>query len=116
MILGRFYFKQTLNGNLLGEFSNYMINQNTTESADLISEFDQMFIGNYRATWFGHMAESLDLEIRFKSNENNRIYSLIWSKNQEIIFIGEGFLVDNILIGDYRDDELEQVIGNLINS
>ena len=37
MINGRFYFTQTQNGNLLGEYSNSRSDRNYTESADVTS-------------------------------------------------------------------------------
>lgn len=112
MVLGRFYFKQSINGNLLGEYSNAEMNRNRTESADIVSVFSHPFIGNYSSTLFEQSAQSLNLEIQFKLNSNNRIYTLTWTNSQAIIFRGEGFLVDNVLIGDYRDQELEQLIEN----
>jgi len=112
MVLGRFYFKQTANGNLLGEFSNTGMQVNRTESADITSRFNLPFIGTYRSTWFEQNEQSLDLEIQYKIDSNNRIYTLIWSNNGAITFVGEGFVVDSILIGDYRDDELNLFIRN----
>lgn len=114
MVLGRFYFKQTLNGNLLGEFSNTEMNQNRTESADLTTELGEPFIGIYSSTWLEQNEQYLDLEIQYKINSNNRIYNLIWSNNGATTFLGEGFVVDNILIGDYRDNELQQIIRSII--
>lgn len=110
MVLGRFYFRQTSNGNLLGEYSNTLMNHNRTESADIISDFNLPFIGKYRSTWFEQSAQSLELEIEFKINSNDRIYNLTWRNTRSVVFRGEGFLVDNILIGDYRDEELQQFI------
>lgn len=116
MILGRFYFKQTTNGNLTGEFSNYAMSGNTTESADIMTTFTQPFIGEYRSTWFEENAESLILIISSSNGTNNRIYTLRWTNpnNDEPTFLGEGFIVDGILIGDYRDDILNRAIPNLL--
>ncbi|HEX8562713.1 MAG TPA: hypothetical protein VF676_07015 [Flavobacterium sp.] len=112
MVLGRFYFKQTANGNLLGEFSNTGMGLNKTESADIISRFNIPFIGTYRSTWFQQTAQSLNLEIQFKIDSNDRIYSLTWTNNNNVAFLAEGFIVDDILIGDYRDEELQRFIEN----
>lgn len=109
MILGRFYFKQTVNGNLLGEFSNDESPRNVCECSNIVSGLDEPFIGQYRSTWFERTAQSLTLEIGFKEDTNNTIYTLQWRNNRRIIFHGEGFLVDDILIGDYRDFEMEDV-------
>lgn len=116
MVLGRFYFKQTANGNLLGEYSNTEMNLNRTEGADITSLFSLPFIGTYTTTWFEQSAQSLNLEIQFKVNGNNRIYSLTWTNNGNTVFVGQGFLVDGILIGDYRDNELERIIRSFLNS
>lgn len=43
MILGRFYFKQTQNGNLLGEFSNQRSDFNHSESADFLNARNERY-------------------------------------------------------------------------
>lgn len=101
-IIGRFYFKQTRNGNLLGEFSNYKSTRNFTESANIISGFHSDFIGNYIATWNENKPTTLNLTITNKPSTNG-IFSLVWSENDKPIFKGEGFIVDDILLGDYQD-------------
>ncbi len=48
---GRFYFKQTSNGNLIGEFSNdHSQNEISTESADL-KIANGNYLGEYYSTW-----------------------------------------------------------------
>ena len=106
-IIGRFYFKRTQNGNLLGEFSNNVILRNSTESADIIEPLDG-FRGKYYTTWQEN-GESIFalLTIGFKDNTGNSIYQLSWTDNDgNTMFIGEGFLFDGILVGDYRDFEI----------
>ena len=101
--LGRFYFKQTANGNLSGEYSHEGIDANYTETANLTSVFQQSFIGKYDSVWLENGPESLELEIGFKPKTNDKIYTLKWlEKNGNSKFEGEGFLVDDILIGSYR--------------
>lgn len=115
MVLGRLYFKQTINGNLLGEYSNTEMDQNRTESADITSVFNLPFIGTYTSTWFEQSAQTLELTIGFKDETNNSIYTLIWIDSRGVLFRGEGILVDNILICDYRDEELELQITDLFH-
>jgi len=109
-IYGRFYYKQTQNLNLLGEFSNYTTFRNHTESADINHTNDsemkispQPFIGEYTATYqTDNEAYLLKLSISYKSNSNNSIFTLKWTdKSNKTVFEGEGFLVDNLLVGDY---------------
>ena len=106
-IIGRFYFKQTQNGNLLGEFSNSGMTSIDSESATLIPPLlislpTQKFIGEYNSTWFEDKAKFLALEIKFKYLNNDKIYTIEWKdKSGNPVFKGEGFLVDDILIGDY---------------
>lgn len=108
-LIGRFYFKKTLNGNLIGEYSNNSSFENKTEGADILDNRNDKdsFSGKYKSTWFDKKAISLNLIIDFKEKSNNTIYKLIWEDNSEVIFYGEGFVVDDILIGDYRNFELK---------
>jgi len=46
---GRFWFKRTVNGNLIGEFSNNVSESISTESADLITT-PESFVGVYILT------------------------------------------------------------------
>ena len=106
-IIGRFYFKRTQNHNLLGEFSNNVHPGNFTESADCI-KITENFVGDYHATWQDNAVVIFaKLTINYKPNTRNTIFQLEWtSKNGEKMFEGEGFLFDNILIGDYRNFEI----------
>ena len=105
-LIGRFWFKKTQNGNLIGEFSNSSSDEISSESADnqLINS-SKDFQGKYKSTW-QEKGEHLisDLIIMLKQNTITNIYSLEWRDlDGDIIYIGEGIIVDNILIGDYRD-------------
>ncbi len=102
-ILGEFYFKRTVNGNLLGEFTNNKSEIIISESANIISSSTN-FIGVYNSTW-EHDKEAFfaTLTIEYK-NKQKTIYSLKWV-GIGIAFWGEGFVVDDILIGHYRDFE-----------
>ena len=103
-LIGRFYFKQTINGNLIGEFSNNLISRIITESSNLEGEFSNPFIGRFRTIWHQELANTLVLTISNRRETENRIFELIWRDDEENeVFYGEGFIVDGILIGDYRD-------------
>lgn len=116
MILGRFYFRQTQNGNLLGEFSNQRSHENRTESADLITSVTEAFIGDYNATWFEGGAITNHLRIFPKPNSNNQILLLEWTDaNNRFVFRGEGFIVDGILIGNYWDNDIPEGLRAVIN-
>ncbi len=107
--IGSFYFKQTENGNLLGEFSNNSMDNNTTESADIIKIEDAVFIGNYKSSWIeNENAELLNLNIKLETN--SKIYKLTWYKNviDKPTFFGKGFIVDKILVGNYQDFQIEK--------
>ena len=102
MIIGNFYFQQTENGNLLGEYTNTSIKKIYTEFAIPITNFEIPFIGKFNSTWFEEdnlLIISSILEIEKISNFK---YDLKWKNDNKIIFIGEGFVKDNMLIGFYK--------------
>ena len=102
-IKGSFYFKQTKNNNLIGEFTNNSLNRNHTESADITTNYEAPFIGTFISTYHAdNTSFLLSLIISYKPNSNNKIYDLKWLKGNNNEFEGQGFLVDDILIGDYR--------------
>ena len=105
-ILGRFYFKQTQQGNLIGEYSNQNSKEVWSESANKDKDNpNEPFIGKYTSTWGeSDSAKLCELTIEPKRNTTG-IFSLSWIKGKEPIFKGEGFIADNILIGDYQDCE-----------
>ena len=101
-LIGRFYFKQTSNGNLIGEFSNNLSDGIATESADSIGKTNN-YIGDYNSTWQENGKRRFsNLKISQKAGTSNTIFTLEWTDNGRQIFLGEGMLCDNILIGDYR--------------
>lgn len=106
--IGRFYFKQSKNGNLLGEFSNRENIAILVECANRINDFNfEAFIGSYKTIWMepDETIEEVYLDISYKENTNKMIYSLSWRDKEGKMqyFNGEGFLVDSILIGDYNN-------------
>lgn len=102
-LIGRCYFKQTVNGNLLSEYSHNTSKIVKTESATLIKAING-FAGTYRSYWNEtNSMIPVILEIKVKPRTSNSIYTLTWRENNIIIFWGEGMLCDDILIADYRD-------------
>ena len=115
-IRGRFYFKLTSNGNLLGEWSNGGEFHSFSESADRTSLFpidcnQCKFIGEFNSTWHegGDKAGSrfAKLEIGLKSPNHQNIFRVIWTdtSNPQSMFEGEAMLCDDILIGNYWNKE-----------
>lgn len=108
-LIGRFYLNKSKNGNLVGEFSNNRINFVSSESADIQeNESKTDFIGIYNTTWQQEGKPFFcKLTINHKQNTSQRIYTLEWlDQNSNLIFIGEGFVFENTLIGDYRDFQI----------
>ena len=111
-VSGRFYFKLTANGNLLGEWSNrdsIAAQPTSTESADFDVSLGSpktrgTFVGSYRSTWQENgVAVFATLKIDLKPHVPD-IFTLTWhspSKGKPI-FNGEGMLCDDILVGDYH--------------
>ena len=109
-VIGRFYFKQTSNGNLIGEFSNRASDGIATESCDfrepeskdLRKSIADRFLGKYYSTWQENGAKRI-AELTIKPHGNSRLFDLAWDwTNGEHAFVGEGMLCDDILIGDYQ--------------
>jgi hypothetical protein len=104
ILLGRFYFKLTSNGNLVGEFSNNIYNGIYTESADSIDS-THGYLGKYKSTWQENRnPDYAILKISHKPNTNRKIFVLKWIRKGKPIFKGEGMLCENILIGDYQEE------------
>jgi hypothetical protein len=103
-IFGRFYFKRTTNKNLVGEFSNNKSgNAISTESADLIEGTNDNYFGKYNSTWQENGKPLFAILTISPKNSNPKLFLLDWSRNGKSIFLGEGMLCDDILIGNYWD-------------
>ena len=102
-IAGRFFFKKTDNGNLIGEFSNNDPSSKiSTESADLQPEIHNSgFIGTFHSTW-QEAGKPFFAVLTISQKTNSKLFTLEWNRNNEPIFKGEGMLVDGVLIGDYH--------------
>ena len=104
-LLGRFFFKKTDNGNLIGEFSNYQDPRIYAESADLIEGCDDCsFLGKYHSSWLDDSKPQFaELKI-YRKVGACKIFTLEWREkmNPNPIYVGEGMLCDGILVGDYH--------------
>ena len=101
---GRFYFKKTTNGNLLGEFSNHAERDVFTESSDLIAPAPGAksdYEGKYASHWReGEEAFFAELSITKRSTA---LFRLKWfGRGDAGNFEGEAMLCDNMLVGDYN--------------
>ena len=99
-VIGRFYFEIDSKNNLNGKFSNNLHTTNYSEIANRLSGTG--FIGDFNTEWIddkGPFKSHLKIDLKTGSMD---IYSLNW-KNGMIEFFGEGIIVNNILIGDYRN-------------
>ena len=94
---GSFYFDKTVNGNLIGEFSNNGSDSIMTESATAKSNGSN-FEGGYISTWFDIDLTMADLTITKKGKK----YLLEWTNTGKEDFTGEGFLSGDKLIGFYK--------------
>lgn len=94
---GSFYFEKTVNGNLIGEFSNNSDDTIMTESANKVNP-DGKFEGTYISTWFDIDLTKADLEIK----PNGHKYILTWTGTGGQEYKGEGFLAGDRLIGYYK--------------
>lgn len=102
-LIGCFYLRKTKSGNILSEFTNNLDAKIITESAD-INESDDInkFPGKYFTTWQEEKAAIL-MSLTIKQNILiSKKFQLEWSKDGEIVFLGEGFLLENDLIGYYE--------------
>jgi len=105
-VIGRFYFKLSDNGNLLGEYSNAGSTECDVEAAKRIHTSEETsvepFEGEYTSTWTeGKKVESATLKITRRPNSAG-IFSVIWCDGNRELFTGEAMVVDRILIGNYE--------------
>ena len=113
---GRFFFKETDNGNLIGEYSNNYGIEISTESSDLIAGCDNdSFLGTYHSTWLEDEGPEF-AELTISKIKRTKLFTLEWCKINDdkshkiLIFVGGAMLCDGILIGNYRQptkDEIE---------
>ncbi len=113
LIVGRFSFRKTVNGNLIGEFSNNGSVRVFAESAILLNHTGednsrQNFVGIYNTSWIDESGiNNSRLLISLKADTDSALYSIKWEDDNDVLFVGEGFLIENnTLIGDYRNFNL----------
>ena len=110
-LIGRFYFRKTNKGNLIGEYSNNFALGIYTESADSFQDTSKSssenFIGKYTSTWHeNNLAIYSILTIEYRKDTIDKIYTLKWDdKRGNTNFWGEAMLFGDVLIGDYRNFE-----------
>ena len=110
-LIGRFYFKRTENGNLIGEYSHNTSKFIATECAEPIG-ITNGYLGTYNSTWI-HEKRAIISELIISNSERScKVFKLEWKYDESEHFWGEGFIVDGMLIGDYRDFILEESIVN----
>lgn len=103
-LIGRFFFKREIDGNINGLYSNNNCDRNFPEKAVPINP-TVGYIGEYNTFWLeGDGNHSGTLRIGLKPHCNN-ILTLIWEDLNGSIFFGEGLIVpeNSLLIGDYRN-------------
>ena len=96
IFIGSFYFDKTVNGNLIGEFSNNETDFIMTESA-MTKINKPTFEGTYTSTWY-------DVDLNKATLEITKIgckYKLDWTEPGKQGYEGEGFLTGDKLIGFY---------------
>lgn len=103
-MIGNFNLEKTRSGNIIGEFTNNLTNQIFTESADLIDGNLLEFNGTYLDTWQEKNIPYLSkLVIVTIENTSNLKYSLKWFNDKnELIFLGQGFIYNDLLTGYYE--------------
>jgi len=99
-IAGRFYFKRTSNGNLVGEWSNNAESRAFSESADLKESVDGQYLGVFDSTWLENQTPILARLTITRKQKSTSLFTLQWRGQSN--FDGEGMLCDDILIGDYH--------------
>jgi hypothetical protein len=97
-LIGSFYFNRSASGNLNGEFINDQ-SEPFPESAILILS-KAGFAGDYNCIWFDTTNHIATLEINPISGSKK--YKLDWIENGKATYEGEGFLVNETLIGFYK--------------
>jgi hypothetical protein len=106
LLIGRFYFKKTDHGNLIGEYSNRHGNESRVfaEAASRMTT-GTGWIGKYLSSWHESPrgpAEWAELSIKRKPG-NSGVFVLSWKRGNEELFVGEAMQCDGMLVGDYSD-------------
>lgn len=95
--IGTFYFEKTINGNLIGEFTNNDSDIVIPECAQITNHPNE-FEGIYLSCWYDIDLCQAELEIIKMINK----FKVKWTTTKGDDFIGEGFLTGKKLIGYYE--------------
>jgi len=98
-VQGRFYFKRTTNGNLIGEWSNNNETRAFSESSDWVSLEDSAYVGMYNSTW-QEGQNPVFAKLAITKKQGGSLFKLEWRGKAN--FDGEGMLCEDLLIGDYH--------------
>lgn len=98
-LVGCFYFSKSVNGNLLGEFTNDK-SDDVTPECGVPTIHASGFVGTYKTVWFDIEQHFATLEITQKPNTN--IYILEWTETGKPSYSGQAMLVENKLVGHYK--------------
>ena len=108
-VMGRFYFRKTTEGNLIGEYSHRDCIRSFAEAASR-TEKGSDWLGDYKTCWVeppGFRFNKAHLTISLKEGSAS-LYTLLWLPwrgRGEPLFRGEAMISDDLLIGDYSDTE-----------
>ena len=114
-VSGRCYYKMTVNGNLLGEYSNYEEGHGSArdiyaESATRYEGNVHDWVGKYYSAWWEctcgkRILKGGILEITACSC-NAKLFTITWTEENGSTFMwGEAMLCDDILVVDYNNNQ-----------
>ncbi len=99
-VTGHFYFKQSGNGNLTGEFANNKSTSPSIENCEVIIAGASAYFGVYKSTWMeGDELRQAELTISPKLPSSG-LFKAHWRGTTS--FKGEGMILGDALIGNYR--------------
>lgn len=103
MTIGNFYFEQTENLNLLGEYTNTGMRTIDVETANVLEDNEDSlaFSGKYQTVWFDDV-KPVNCILDIIAHETPNKYKLTWTINNRVLFTGEGFVRKGVLMGFYR--------------
>jgi hypothetical protein len=100
---GRFYFRLTDAGNLLGEYSNTDLDVTRPESASR-NDFSGTggFAGDYVSTWIEPPGRGMVAQLRIRPKPKpSTQFALEWEVSGTVEFRGEAFVNAGLMIGNY---------------
>ena len=103
MLIGRFYFRKTTEGNLIGEYSHRDCTRSYAEAASRVDNGND-WQGEYTTCWVEPpqlQVQQAQLTITRKAASAN-LFQLEWNGvDGNELFKGEAMLSNDLLIGDY---------------